>query len=134
MMTAIENTPKELFKTKEQYLLFINTWKQNYKENKDKITSTHFLIYSIFRNKDWRKCFTPCTNKNKINGGHKPYYSAFNSFFHLKYSDLSVFNGMITKEMISVVMNYLPNSTEFDSGNMIPSSPYKNITSLKEVA
>jgi len=129
-MNTIQNTPKELFKSKEQYLQFIQAWKKAYKENKQSLTLKQHMLYAMFRNKDWRKCCTPCTNKNKINNGQKPNQTTFTAFFELRrnYRSLCVFGENVTNEMYdNLISKYLPDPKEFNLGDSIPNSPYKVI-------
>jgi len=71
MENNFENTPKSLFTSKEQYLQFVEAFKKASKEKN--LTTEHFMLYAILRNKDWRKGFATITNHNKLTcSGMKP--------------------------------------------------------------
>jgi hypothetical protein len=128
-MTTIQNTPKSLFIDKAHYQKFVQSFKESYKADRIKFSPSHFMLYSMFRNKDWRKCFTPCTRPTKLSGGHKPNYAAYQAFWHASKYGVGYFDpfkGTITKEMIAALFNtYLPSTYSFDLGNKISDSPYK---------
>lgn len=66
---------KSLFNSKEHYLEFIKAWKSyvNDPETCGNLRKEHYALYNILRNKDHRKCFTPITNKNKLDNGCRKY-------------------------------------------------------------
>lgn len=136
------NTPKDLFTSKEHYLSFISAWKHTFNdpELRKQLTPAHFLLYAALRGKDWRKGFTPCTNKNKIDNGYAPYYSAYNALLSIHTATqasmwragmlMEPFNGTLTKEMLLIIGAMLPElkSTVINgklcSGAKLPEIPY----------
>jgi hypothetical protein len=139
MNTSIYGTPKEVFQTKEAYLKFVENWKKiTNSDEKYNLKCEHHVLYAILRNKDWRKCFTPCTNKNKLNNGMKPYTSAFNCMIKiLSTSDntvrnlLAPFKDSLTKELLAIIQMWiLYPISDFSFGKKLPSQPYKPIQSI----
>jgi (p)ppGpp synthase/HD superfamily hydrolase len=130
MKTQIEGTPKEVFKDREAYLQFIKNWKQVTKTDV-KLRAEHYLLYAILRNKDWRKCFTPCKNSVKLNNGAKPHDAAFKAMYEI-FSNfqieklLSPFKDTLTKEMLVKVRTYVFDPNAFSFGKRIPDQPYRN--------
>lgn len=119
MENKFEGTPKGLFSSKEHYLNFIRSWKKATKEDKQ-FSSVHYMIYSLLRNKDWRKCFTSVTNKNKINcNGRKPNDTVNNILSQVNlygnkwsrwdYKSLTwPFGDTITEDMLKKLLTFLP--------------------------
>jgi len=58
----------EIFNSKEEYIEFIKNWCEFYnnKETRSKLECIHYVLYSLIRGKDWRKCFAPNTDKKLI--------------------------------------------------------------------
>lgn len=142
----LSNTPKSLFRDKEHYLAFVAAFKKSAQrknlsvdsEADLRITAAHYAFYALMRNRDWRKCFTSCTNKNKIAcNGRKPYDTLNSTLATLRgmlkargirngYGSITisdsekaraerelaelnkVFGGTLTSEMLEKVFEFLP--------------------------
>ena len=119
MENTIANTPKSLFRDKEHYLKFIAAFKKSAQEKN--LTTEHFMLYAMFRNRDWRKGFTPCTRKTKLANGRKPHDTMIAKYESLRFmlsrpafftSTLKPFSETITPEMMKGLLNYLPAKVE----------------------
>lgn len=93
----MENTIMEsIFETKEQYLEFIKNWKEAC-NNEDgyKLEFEHFILYRMFKGKDWNKCIAESSkDETKDNG----LYIATEKKY--KYLSLWPFGNTITEEML----------------------------------
>lgn len=127
-----------LFKTKEKYFYFINTWKNIFKEGKHKkykvdqkrynwqtvkyevcgydkvsdLTFTDHLIYCIIRGKDLNKCFKDCS-LDKLRTGIYQIQSEYNVEAQFK-----MFGDSLTKEQIKDFQSFVKtnyNSVYFDA-------------------
>lgn len=105
---------KEIFETKEQYLQFIQSWKDSclIKEAKD---AEHYALYAILRDKDPAKCFaTPeQQSQKKLRCQGKTGYETYNNVMSLiksGYIDdrlMKPFNGTLTKEHLNAMRELL---------------------------
>lgn len=136
---------KALFTDKEHYLNFLKAWKETCNsEAKNTLKPEHFLLYAAFRGQDWRKGFSPCTNKNKLANGYAPYYSAFTALqsIHTATKTTSMwragmlmepFKETITKEMLIAIGNMIPElksviiDRKLISGDKLPEVPYTEV-------
>ena len=97
----------EWFTSKEHYLEFTAAFKKSAQDKN--LTSAHFLLYAILRNRDWNKGWTLPTNKGKqIEHGYKK----SNAFYQLKSPAgerhlLAPFDGTITTEMLMAIRENL---------------------------
>lgn len=100
-------TFKTIFETKEQYLEFRATWKKiaSDKELRLQLTSTHYAVYTLLRDKDLNKAFTPITNKVKLDNGTTPYA------------------GLDTA--LRVMHNIIRNAKQYQEGPIIPGTEWK---------
>lgn len=116
---------KTLFETKENYLAFRAHWKKamNDEKLKHQMTSAHHALYTLLRDKDLNKAFTPITNKVKLANGAAANYGLDNALqnidieckrigstneWHQKWLNdfLAPFNDTVTKDMLKAVHLY----------------------------
>ena len=100
--------PGEWFTSKEHYLEFTAAFK-NWINRGGYADSSHFLLYAILRNKDWKKGWTPPTKAGKID---EHAYKRSHAFYKIKsgYNEkylLAPFDGTITTEMLMVLRENL---------------------------
>jgi len=50
------------------------------------LTPAHHLLYAVVRGKDWRKGFTPITNKRKLDNGGEGEWGLYKALRRLSYS------------------------------------------------
>lgn len=104
---------KSLFASREDYLKFIKAWKETYKTNKKELTLEHYLLYAMFRRKDWTKCITPCSEKKLASKGMKhPYITMSNALYAIHNYGytylLEPFKGTITDDMFDAMRGMIP--------------------------
>jgi len=69
MQTLIkEEVNTSIFESKEHYLAFRKAWSESV-NNLSSISAFHHALYALLRNRDHRECFTPITNRNKLENG-----------------------------------------------------------------
>jgi len=95
-----------IFETKDQYIAFLNAWKESCKDKSFHFSAEHFALYAIIRGKDPKKCFASPEqqSKKKMTCQGRNGYEAYNRSMNLiykggAYSDarlLSPFQGTLT--------------------------------------
>jgi len=126
----ISNTPKSLFKDKEHYLRFRSAWKQavNNPETKHLLTAEYHTLYAMLRGKDWTKCFTSITNKNKLDNGRTPEDTLISTLRNIngwikRGKDLTIpFSDTITPEILSNLSLFIPSAKWYSENH----KPYLN--------
>lgn len=104
-------TPGDWFTSKEHYLEFRAAFKA-YASDKNKrygLTSAHFLVYSILRNRDWTKSWTYPTHPGKQVEHVAKKATAFTTIRNPWWEEhlLKPFDGTITTEMLMVLRENL---------------------------
>jgi hypothetical protein len=82
-------------------------------ERKHELTAAHHLLYLALMGRDWRKAFTPFSNKRKLNNGVFWSWGLFRALcrVHNKFSEqelLAPFDGLLTSEMLRGLRSFLP--------------------------
>ena len=82
-------------------------------ECKHSLSAAHHLLYLALLGKDWRKRFTPPTNRRKLENGAFSGWKLFKALYllHSTYNEaqlLAPFEGLITSEMLAKVRRLLP--------------------------
>lgn len=104
-------------------------------ERKHELTAAHHLLYLVLRGKDWRKAFTPVTNRRKLENGGFSSWGLFRalSVLHFPMVEqelLAPFDGLVTPEVLRVVRSLVPRLTahsfspEDISGGAFPADAY----------
>lgn len=70
----------------EGYNTVVRDWKRVVAEGKIKLRPEHYLLYAILRGKDYRKAFTPVTNKTKLENGCREQQGLFIARQHIHLS------------------------------------------------
>jgi hypothetical protein len=98
-------------------------------ERKHELSAAHHLLYLALLGKDWRKSFTPPTNRRKLKNGAFQGWVLFRALrlLHSKFSEaqlLAPFDGIVTPQMLANVRRVIsnPNSyshsvEQFEAGN-----------------
>jgi len=89
-----------LFETKESYLKMRSNFKKwyNTEDNRKTLTAADFALYALIRNKDWRKCFTPNSDLNKIEEIENIINNRKTCYINLK-----PYGTTVTEEMITIL-------------------------------
>lgn len=75
------------------------------------LSLAHHILYAVLRGKNWGKCFTPITNKVKLENGAQEDKALIDALYYLN-SRLSVFNDfsrLIDPESCAVIVRSLLN-------------------------
>lgn len=86
---------ESIFETKEEYLAFIKAWKATVNsEKKTALTIEHFILYRMFKGRDWKVVLSETSRKETIakatNIAEKR---------DARYLSLWPFGGLVTPEM-----------------------------------
>lgn len=81
-------------------------------EVKHRLTAAHHMLYLALLGKDWRRAFTPISNRRKLaNGGYYGWalFRALRALNSTLYEEelLAPFGGLVTPEMLRVVRGHL---------------------------
>ena len=100
--------PNNWFTSKEHHDDFIAAFK-HYANNNDNLTASHFLLYAILRNQDWKKGWTLPKNENKHIEHKQKLTMAFITIIKQLNDNklLKPFGGNITTEMLMAVRVHL---------------------------
>jgi hypothetical protein len=135
MNTLPKSITATFFKTAEDYTTLKAHWSKLVNSpRKKELGPEHHLLYSALLGRDWRKGFTPITNKNKLANGMRPLMGVEKALGGIdwplklstpKYFDLLVapFDGLVTREMVVEVDKLLPHfnyhlSASFEAYNV----------------
>jgi len=82
-------------------------------ERRHELSVVHHLLYLALLGKDWRKGFTPPTNRRKLENGAFLGWALFRALnaLHWKYHEqwlLAPFEGVVTPEMLARIRAWLP--------------------------
>jgi len=114
-------------------------------DRKHELTAAHHLLYLALRGKDWRRAFTPITNRRKLENGAFAAWGLFRALATLHYSRdedalLAPFGGLVTPEMLRQVRALLPQPRPFElkpeafSGGAFPFQAYVVTVPVEEGA
>ncbi len=103
----ILGTSQTYFQIKHQWFLLINS------ARKRELAAAHHLLYSALMGKDWRKGFTPPTNRRKIENGAFAGWALFRAMWALhnpKFEAelLAPFAGIVTIKMLKQIRSLIP--------------------------
>ena len=87
-------------------------------ERRHELTTAYHLLYLALIGKDWRKAFTPPTNQRKLANGAFLGWRMLRALatIQLKFQEqelLTLFEGLITPQMLEEMRNLLPTSNPY---------------------
>ncbi len=87
-------------------------------ERKHELTAAHHILYLALLGKDWRKGFTPPTNRRKLENGAFTGWVMFRALdklhFTLHEHDLlAPFDGIVTVQMLQLIRGRLPRANSY---------------------
>ena len=82
------------------------------------LTAAHHLLYLALRGKDWRRAFTPISNRRKLDNGAFVAWALFRALgsLHSPWNTdalLAPFEGAVTPEMLARLRELLPNPSPY---------------------
>jgi len=119
MNTLSRALTARLFPNAEAYLAPRRQWsKLINSDRKHALTAKHHLLYLAACGKDWRKAFTPATNRRKLDNGAYAGWILWRALDQLHWSRdevalLAPFEGTITAEMLQQLRTWLPRPNPF---------------------
>ena len=114
MNTLSRAITARFFPNSDSYNAFRKHWSALINsERKHELSAAHHFLYLALIGKDWRKAFTPLTNRRKIDNGA---FWGWKMFFalhmlHSKFNEqdlLAPFDGLITPEILQDLRRFLP--------------------------
>jgi len=113
MNTLPKTITQQFFKTPDGYEQCKAIWKHNLGPQGQKLTVTHHMLYAILRGKDWRKGFTPMTNKNKLANGNFEAWAFFDAVWmleakHWEKETYAPFKEILADDAIEKIRALLP--------------------------
>jgi hypothetical protein len=115
MNTLSRAITAQIFPHADTYLILRKHWSQLINsEQKHELSAGHHLLYLALLGKDWRKGFTPVTNRRKLENGAFYGWRLFRALrmLHLKFYEealLAPFEGIVTPEMLAQVRRLISN-------------------------
>jgi hypothetical protein len=99
---------------------------------KHELAAQHHLLYAILLGKDWRKGFTPISNRRKLDNGAYYAWRLFGALAALHLSStqaelLAPFDGLVTPRMLEQVRKLVPaqNVYAFQPGQFAAGFPFE---------
>ncbi len=82
-------------------------------DRKHELSAAHHILYLALMGKDWRKGFTPPTNRRKLENGAFHGWVLFRAleWLHIKAYEqelLAPFDGLVTPQMLQLIRSLLP--------------------------
>ena len=82
-------------------------------ERKHELSAAHHVLYLMLIGKDWRKAFTPPTNRRKLENGAFQGWILFRALNQLQMKTceaelLAPFDGVVTSEMLQALRGLMP--------------------------
>ncbi len=87
-------------------------------DRKKELAASHHLLYLALLGKDWRKSFTPPTNRRKLENGGWQAWRLFRALatVHSQWDEealLASFDGTVTAEMLQKIRSLLPKVSSY---------------------
>ena len=113
MNTLSRAITAQIFTHTDTYLILRKHWSRLINsDRKHGLSAEHHLLYLALLGKDWRKSFTPVTNRRKLENGAFYGWGLFRALrmLHLKFYEealLAPFDGIVTPEMLAQVRSLI---------------------------
>jgi hypothetical protein len=113
MNTLSRAITAQIFTQPDTYLILRKHWSRLINsDRKHELSAEHHLLYLALLGKDWRKTFTPVTNRRKRENGAFYGWGLFRALrmLHLKFYEealLAPFEGIVTPEMLAQVRSLI---------------------------
>jgi hypothetical protein len=104
----------QIFTDIETYSILRKHWSRLMNsDRKHELSAAHHLLYLALLGKDWRRGFSPVTNRRKLENGAFQGWMLFRALtiLHLKFHEahlLAPFDGIVTPEMLAKVRSVIP--------------------------
>jgi hypothetical protein len=101
----------QIFTSTESYVALRRHWSALMRsDRRHELSSAHHLLYLALIGKDWRRGFTPISNRRKLDNGAFAGWSLFRALMVLRSPSYEVwllapFEGLVTPEMLQIVRN-----------------------------
>ncbi len=109
------------FPDEAAYQALISHWAGlvNDRVARKELTSAHHLLYLLLRGKDWRKGFSSCTNRRKLENGQRKWGGAARTIRRLhnpSYEEqlLAPFRGFVCQASIPLVRHLVPKDDRWE--------------------
>ena len=141
MRTLSKAITSQFYTTTDGYDQLTKRWSELI-ASKHELDSVHYLLYQIFRGKDWTKSISTnnivLTNKNKLSSGgayntaiYKDLITLRNSYSRINYL-MAPFEGIIKPETLKLIQKLIPTSCYSDIETTEVNEPYNASMALSE--
>src|SRR5512139_2672789 len=114
MNTLSRAITSHFFTNPQDYMAFRQHWSALLNsDRKHELTAAHHLLYLALCGKDWRKAFTPASNRRKLENGAYAGWALWRALDQIHWTRdeaalLAPFDGLITTEMLQQIRALLP--------------------------
>ena len=114
MNTLSQAITSRFFTNPQDYMAFRKHWSTLLNsDHKHELTAAHHLLYLALCGKDWRKAFTPASNRRKLENGAYAGWALWRALDQIHWTRdaaalLAPFDGLITAEMVQQIRARLP--------------------------
>jgi hypothetical protein len=114
MNTLSRTITARIFSNPNDYTALQKHWGQLMNsDRRHALSAAHHLLYLALRGKDWRKAFTPITNRRKLQNGGYYGWALFRALISLhsplaEEELLAPFDDLVTSEMLQLIRNFIP--------------------------
>jgi len=139
MNTLSRALTARFFSTPDSYNAFRHGWSVIINStDRDNLSAAHHLLYLALSGKDWRRAFTPPTNRRKLDNGAFQGWAMFRALqtLHNQYMEqdlLAPFAGLVSAQALKELRGLLPlngNPYAFQAGQFaqgaFPFDAYKD--------
>lgn len=114
MNTLPRTVTAQFFTAPDHYIALREHWSALMRSpRRHELSAAHHLLYLVLLGKDWRKAFTPTTNRRKLQNGAFVGWVLFHALWML-HSDLNAqkllapFEGRVTLQALHAVRKLMP--------------------------
>jgi hypothetical protein len=119
MNTLSRTLTAQFFNTQDDYQALKAHWSKLVNSpRKKELKPEHHLLYAALLGRDWRKGFTPITNRVKLANGMTPGMAQFKALSAIGWKRpknverlLEPFDGLVTAEILNALLPFLPDAT-----------------------
>jgi hypothetical protein len=119
MNTLPRAVTAQLFVSTESYAALRRHWSALMRsDRRHELSAAHHLLYLALIGKDWRKSFTPPSNRRKLDNGVFPGWSLFRALMslHALWDEpwlLAPFEGLVTPAMLDIIRSMVERRTPY---------------------
>ena len=119
MNTLPRAVTAQIFASTESYAALRRHWSALMRsDRRHELSAAHHLLYLALLGKDWRKSFTPVSNRRKLDNGAFAGWSLFRALMVLRSPcyetwQLAPFAGLVTPEILQIVRSLVAGQSSY---------------------